>query len=683
LSAQTNIRSLYSPGKNLKVVVGLNPKTGTPFYTLWFGGRPVSKGDLGLKSKEADFSQGFSWVQTRTSSTDQRWKPLWGEVASIRDRHNELVMCLENASGKLNIRFRAFDDGLGFRYEFPEQALRQLDITEEMTEFGMSGDHMAWWLPGDYGSNEHTYSTTRISKIDASWYLKDQENFTQTIPDVHAVETPITMRSAQGTHLSIAEAAVADFPAMQLKVDRRALRFKANLVPTADTTLRSRNTLPFQTPWRVVLTAKNAAGLLDSKLILNLNEPCKIEGDLIWIKPQKYVGIWWEMHVGKSTWDYAGQQDVNASLGLKPSGKHGATTENTKKYMDFAAKHGFDGVLVEGWNHGWENWFNTMREEVFDFKKPYPDFDVAELSRYGAERGVKLILHHETGSAVASYERQMDEAYAFMRQHGVNTVKTGYVGFVLPKGEWHYGQRMVNHYLRVAERTARNKIMLNTHEPIRPSGQHRTWPNWLATEAARGMEFNAWSKGNPPEHETILPFTRLLGGPMDYTPGIFQIHVNQFDPNKKEQVHSTVAKQLALYVTLYSPLQMAADLPENYEKRLDVFEFIKNVPVDWDDTRVLSAAIGDHLAIARRQKGGENWYLGAITDENARSLSLKLDFLKPGKTYEAILYEDGPGAHYKSNPYPVGIRKIRVRKGQALALQLAAGGGCAIEIRGK
>jgi len=683
--AQNSIRSVYSPDKSVKIVVGLTPKTGEPFYTAWFGGKPVSNGKLGLKGKDADFSQGFSWKQTRTAGSDQTWKPVWGEVASIRDRYKELTMYLENAAGKMNIRFRAYNDGIGFRYEFPDQPLKELAVTDEVTQFTMTADHTAWWIPGDWDSNEHVYTTSKISAIDGTPYNTATTPIaTQHIVQMKAVQTPVTMRSANGTHISIAEAGLVDFSALHLETDTKELTFKANLIPSAIPDVKSVNKIPFNTPWRAILLSKDAAGILNSKLILNLNEPCKIKGDLSWIKPQKYVGIWWEMHINKSTWDYAGSQDASSFQGaLQPTGKHGATTENTKKYIDFAAKHGFDGVLVEGWNTGWENWFGKWKDEVFNFTKPYPDYNIDELARYAKEKGVKIIMHHETSAAVPSYERQMNDAYAYMNKHGMNLVKTGYVGRIIPRGEWHDGQWMVNHYVRVAERTAQYKIMLDAHEPVRPSGLHRTWPNWLACEAARGQEFNAWSAGNPPEHETILPFTRLLGGPMDYTPGIFQIHVNQFDPNKKEQVHTTVAKQLALYVTLYSPLQMAADLPENYEKRLDVFQFIKDVPVDWSDTWVLGASIGDYLTIARRQKGTQNWFIGSITDENARDVSIKLNFLQAGKTYEATIYEDGPGADWEKNPYPVNIRKIKVRKGQTIPLKLAAGGGCAISLTTK
>ena len=449
---------------------------------------------------------------------------------------------------------------------------------------------------------------------------------------------------------------------MHLECDPQNLRFKSFLIPSPDSTIKSINTPPFNTPWRAVILAENAGQLIESKLVLNLNEPCKLE-NTDWIHPVKYVGIWWEMHVGKGSWDYSGTQDAqDGNEEVKPHGRHSATTANTKKYIDFASKYGFDGVLVEGWNIGWENWFNKMKDEVFSFTTPYPDYDIIELSRYAKEKGVRLIMHHETSSAVESYERQMPDAYKYMNNFGMNAVKTGYVGKIIPRGEWHDGQWMVNHYVRVAEATADHKIMVNMHEAVRPSGLHRSYPNWLACESSRGNEFNAWSAGNPPEHETILPFTRILGGPMDYTPGIFETRMNTYNPDKTEVVHTTVAKQLALYVTLYSPLQMAADLPENYEKRLDVFQFIRDVPVDWADTKVLDAAVGDHLTIARKDKNSENWFIGSITDENERNVEITLDFLDPGTSYEATIYSDGKDAHWERNPYPVDIVKKPVKK---------------------
>jgi hypothetical protein len=470
---------------------------------------------------------------------------------------------------------------------------------------------------------------------------------------------------------------------MNLAVDRQTFGLSSHLVPDAVGN-KSYMQAPDKTPWRTVVVSDKAADILTSKLILNLNEPSKIK-DASWIKPQKYVGIWWEMHVGKSTWNYADASNIKLAetdwSSLKPNGKHGATTANTKRYIDFAAKHGFDSVLVEGWNVGWEDWFGNWKEGVFDFVTPYPDFNVAELQQYAASKRVKLIMHHETSASVTNYERRMGDAFRFMKRHGYDAVKTGYVGRIIPRGEHHDSQWMVNHYVRVAEETARHQIMLNAHEPVRPTGLHRTYPNWLACEAARGNEFNAWSIGNPPEHETILPFTRLMGGPMDYTPGIFQIKLDHYQPGKKEQVHTTLAKQLALYVTLYSPLQMAADLPENYERFMDAFQFIKDVPVDWDDTRILEAEPGDYLTVARKAKNRDEWYVGAITDERARTSHIPLSHLTPKRWYVATLYTDASDAHWETNPMKYEVRSFLVNDQTTLRIDLAAGGGGAVSLK--
>lgn len=686
LLAQKTARTLVSPGKNAAVTVGLN-KDGEPFYKVTFNGATVVDWSrLGFTTREVDLSRDFTLLRADVTSHNTTWKPVWGEEAEIRDHYNELRYMLgHNKLGSaITIVFRAYDEGIGFRYEFltKDNEGRKITVTDERTEFQMTGDHLSWWIPGDYDSNEHVYTASPLSAINTDPYAAEKSIYTQHIVDRYNVQTPLTMRAKNGTHISIAEAALVDFGALHLQLDPKTLKLKAFLISTSDSLVKSVNTLPFHTPWRAILLSKNAAGLLTNRLILNLNEPCKID-DVSWIKPMKYCGVWWEMHAGKSTWDYAGSQNAGTAQGLQPTGKHGATTSNTKKYIDFAAKNGLGGVLVEGWNVGWEDWFGKMKEEVFDFTKPYPDYDIDEVVRYAREKGVQIIMHHETSAAVPSYERQMDAAYAYMNKYRIPAVKTGYVGKLLPRGEWHDGQWMVNHYVRVAERTAKYHVMLDAHEPVRPSGLHRTYPNWMACEASRGQEFNAWSKGNPPSHECTLPFTRILGGPMDYTPGIFQIEVNQFDPNKKERVHTTVAKQLALYVTLYSPIQMAADLPENYEKRPDVFQFIRDVAVDWDETLILNAEVGDYLSVARREKGKANWFVGSITDETPRDFTLKLDFLEKGKTYEATIYEDGAGAHYETNPYPVNIRKVNVRRGDVLRLKLAASGGAAVSILAK
>ena len=486
------------------------------------------------------------------------------------------------------------------------------------------------------------------------------------------------MKSDNGIYINIFEAAVDNYPVMHLLLDLSTHTFTADLAPNAIGDLAYLQA-PFKSPWRTVIATRDARNILASRMVLNLNEPSKLT-NVSWIKPMKYVGIWWEMHVGKSTWDFAGSQNAQNSGELKATGRHGATTANTKRYIDFAAKHGFDGVLVEGWNVGWEDWFGNWKEEVFDFVTPYPDFDIDEVTRYARSKNVRMIMHHETSGSVSNYERRMDRAYDFMKQHGYNAVKTGYVGRIIPRGEWHDGQAMVNHFNYVPRRAADFKIMVNSHESHRPTGMHRTWPNYIAAESARGNEFNAWSNGNPPAHETILPFTRLMGGPMDYTPGIFEIRMSAYDASKTEQVHTTLAKQLALYVTMYSPLQMAADLPENYEKFPDAFQFIKDVALDWDQTRILEAEPGDYVTIARKAKASGNWFLGAITDENPRRSTVNLDFLEPGKKYRATIYADAKDAHWKDNPQAYAIRTVRVDSKTKLKLELAAGGGTAVAI---
>ncbi len=677
--------SISSPGGNVRIETGLD-EAGRPWYSVRFNEKTVvGKSWLGLDIQEQNFKDGFELVGADTLSYKGSWKPPYGEYAEIEEHYRQLALHLANAEGKkMNLYFKAFDDGIGFRYEIPQQqGLDTLVVMDELSQFQMSADNKAWWIPGDWDSNEHVYTTSKISEIDATPYNEAETPIhTQHIVDVHSVKTPFIQMMDDGTHLLIHEAALWDYPAMHLHIDREKLLFNAQLIPSANAPVKSVNSVPFKTPWRSITLAQDAAGIIRSNLILNLNDPCALE-DVSWIKPQKYVGIWWEMHVGLSTWDMYGSQDMSSATNRMPSGKHGATTENTKRYIDFAAQHGFDAVLVEGWNVGWEDWFGKWMDSVFSFTTPYPDYDINYLSKYAADKGVKIIMHHETSSAVPNYESQMEDAYQFMKDHGMDAVKTGYVGKIIPRGEMHDGQWMVNHYQRVAETAARYKIVVNSHESVRPFGQMRTYPNWWTAEAARGNEFNAWSAGNPPEHETILPFTRIKGGGMDYTPGIFEVRMNTYNPDKTEVVHTTVAKQLALYVTLYSPLQMAADLPQNYEKRLDVFQFIKEVPVDWQDTKVLHAAVGDHLGMARKDKNSDNWWIGSITDEVPRSFDLKLDFLDEGKLYTATIYEDGEDAHWKDNPYPVNIRTVEVKKGDVIKVKLAAGGGTAIGVVAK
>jgi hypothetical protein len=681
-------QTISSPDGKLSLIFTLT-QSGGPAYSLTAGGKTVVKSSrlgIALENKK-DFTDGFTVVKSDTSLFDEIWKPVWGEVKEIRNNYRELAVTLTQAAENnriLVIRFRLFNDGLGFRYEFPEQKeLQYFIVTDELTEFCLTGDHKAFWIPGDYDTNEYTYWHTPLSKVDALQGRKEGEIGVKNIIAKTAVQTPLMMKSADGLYINIHEAALVNYPAMNLFVDTANFTLTSRLVPNAVGSKAFLQT-PCNTPWRTIIVSDKAADILASKLILNLNEPPKFT-DVSWIKPVKYVGIWWEMHVGKSSWNYADVNNVKLDgtdwTKLTPNGRHGATTENTKRYIDFAAKHGFDGVLVEGWDIGWEDWYGNWKENVFDFVTPYPDFNVAELHKYAQSKGVKIIMHHETSASATNYERRMDEAYRFMKQNGYDAVKTGYVGRIIPRGEHHDGQWMVNHYVYVAEKTAQYKICLDAHEPVRPTGLQRTYPNWLACEAARGNEYNAWSKGNNPDHETILPFTRLMGGPMDYTPGIFQIKLDVYNPQKKEQVHTTLVKQMALFVTLYSPLQMAADLPENYEKHLDAFKFIEDVAVDWDDTKIIEAEPGDYLTIARKAKNKEEWYIGAITDENARAAVIPMEYLNKGQKYLATVYMDSPDASWDVNPMAYKIENYIVNSNTILKVNLARGGGAAISVK--
>ncbi|MCF4100253.1 glycoside hydrolase family 97 protein [Gillisia sp. M10.2A] len=680
LSAQ----QLESPSKQIQVEFSLDAK-GTPTYSVTYKGKEVVKtSKMGLSLKEdTALVQGFSLVNKEETNVDETWNPVLGEQSTIRNHYNQASFHLlqKETNRKLDIVFKVYDEGVAFRYEFPsEDAVRYFVVSEENTEFNLTGDHNTFWIPGDFDSQEYVYSESKLSEIDNSKLDLNNGIALKSIESKYRVQSPLMMKSKDGLYLNIFEAAVVNYPVMHLDVNTENFELKSKLVPNAVGDMAYLRT-PSVTPWRTIMVSDDARDIVASKMILNLNEPNKIE-DVSWIKPMKYVGIWWEMHVGKSTWDFAGSQNAQnaASQELVPSGKHGATTENTKRYIDFAAKHGFDGVLVEGWNVGWEDWFGNWKEDVFDFVTPYPDFDLKEVSDYAKSKGVKMIMHHETSASVANYERHLDRAFNLMKEYGYPAVKSGYVGRIIPRGEFHDGQTMVNHFNYVAQRAADYKIMVNSHESVRPTGYSRTYPNYIAAEAARGNEFNAWSSGNDPKHETILPFTRLLGGPMDYTPGIFEIKMSVYDPEKTEQVHTTLAKQLALYVTMYSPLQMAADLPENYEKYLDAFQFIKDVPVDWQDSKYLEAEPGDYLSVARKDKNSESWFLGAITDENARKTEIKLDFLTPGKKYKATIYADGKNADWEKNPKSYAIKTRTVTSKTKLKLELAAGGGAAISI---
>lgn len=665
-----------SPDKNIQLEFWLND-VGVPMYDMMYKGKAVilpSSVGFELKRTMTDealppLKDNLTIISSSQKSSDSKWKPVWGDVKEIRDNYNELNVGLSQKGDnaiQFNIIFKVFDDGVGFRYEFPQQKnLNHFIVSTEKTEFHLTGDHKAFWIPGDYDSNEFSPNVTNLSEVNAEDPKYAANIYAHQFFDKDAVQTPLMLKSKDGLYINIHEAALVNYPAMNLHIDKSNYTLSSVLVPDA---LGNKAYLqaPAKTPWRTIIVSDKATDIIASHTILNLNEPSVIK-DPSWIKPTKYVGVWWEMHVGKASWDSA-------------SGKHGATTANVKRYIDFAAKNGFDGVLVEGWNVGWEDWFGQYKENVFDFVTPYGDFDVKGLHKYAASKKVKLIMHHETSASVTNYERQMDTAYRFMKENGYDAVKTGYVGHIIPRGEHHDGQWMVNHYVRVAKKTASYKIMLDAHEPVRPTGLSRTYPNWLACEAARGMEFNAWSEGNKPQHDVILPFTRFMGGPMDYTPGIFQLELNYWDKNKKETIHTTLAKQLALYVTICSPLQMAADLPEIYEKKMDAFQFIKDVAVDWDDSKYLEAEPGDYITVARKAKGTSNWFLGAITDENARTTSVELNFLDPGKKYNATIYADADDANYATNPAAYKIIKQVVDSKTILNLKLAPGGGCAVSI---
>lgn len=684
LSAQAQSNASFrSPNGNLLASIQMDAN-GVPTYQLLYKNQAViQSGLLGIELKDqSGFTSALSLLETKPIFEKNNWSPIWGEDSTIVNEYRGIICTFEQSNHehkRMQIEFRLFNDGLAFRYLFPNQPnLQHFIIDAEKTSFNLTGDHKTFWIPGDYDTNEYLYYTTKLSEVDARVGAGYQEISTKTPFHPKAVQTPLMMKSANGLYINIHEAALINYPAMQLIVDSLRPILSAHLVPDAVGNKAYLQT-PAKSPWRTILVSDQATEILASRTILNLNEPCAWT-HTDWIKPMKFMGIWWEMHVGKSTWDYAGTMDATPGAVLKPSGKHGATTENTKRYIDFAATHGIDGILVEGWNVGWEDWFGKWKEDVFDFVTPYPDFNMFELQAYAKKKGVQLIMHHETSASVTNYERYLDTAFKLMNQLDYPAVKTGYVGKIIPRGEHHDGQWMVNHYNRVAIKAAAHQIMIDAHEPVRPTGLHRTFPNWLASEAARGNEFNAWSRGNAPEHETILPFTRLMGGPMDYTPGIFKIKMNHYKADRKEQVHTTLAKQLALYVTMYSPLQMAADLPENYQEKLDAFQFIKEVPVDWSRSIILAAEPGDYITIARKAKNKDAWYIGSITDEKARLSNISCQFLTPDKKYLATIYQDGVNADWEKNPESYQINQYIIDQKTALSIQMANGGGYAISI---
>ncbi|WP_395049344.1 glycoside hydrolase family 97 protein [Flavobacterium sp.] len=674
-------QNIQSPSNKISVNFKLTTN-GQPSYSVNYNNKPVIfESTLGIKLKDKPaLDANFEIDNVKNSSFNESWKPVLGEQANIVNHYNELIISLTQKVThlKMNIIFRVFNEGVAFRYDFPKQKdLNYFIISDEVSQFNLTENNKVFWIPGDFDSQEYVYNETLFSDINTQKINLNNGIGVKSIAGKYTIQSPLMMKSPSGLYLNIFEAAVVNYPVMHLDADVINYKLNSHLVPNAIGDKAYLQT-PCVSPWRTIMVSNDARDIVSSKMILNLNEPCKLD-DVSYIKPMKYVGIWWEMHIGKSTWDYAGTQNATNFAGNPiPTGKHGATTENTKRYIDFAAKNGFDGVLVEGWNVGWEDWSGNWKEEVFDFVTPYPDFDLPAITAYAKEKNVKMIMHHETSGSVANYERHLDRALELMKKYNYPAAKSGYVGKIIPRGEFHDGQTMVNHFNFVARRFADYKLMLNSHESSRPTGYSRTYPNYIAAEAARGNEFNGWSDGNPPMHETILPFTRLLGGPMDYTPGIFEIKRSYYDKTRTEQVHTTLAKQLALYVTMYSPLQMAADLPENYERYPDAFQFIKDVAVDWDESKYLEAEPGDYLTIARKTKGKETWFLGAITDENARKSEIKLDFLTKGKKYKAIIYEDAKDADWKNNPIAYKISTVEVTSKSKIKLNLAPGGGTAI-----
>ena len=696
---------LRSPDGELELRFSLSDK-GEPTYALDYKGRAVVlpsrmglelRGDapaleFGAEIQKGGYGEpvslydGFEQCGAVRSEFDETWQPVWGEESSIRNRYNELAITLRQPqSGRqMVVRFRLYDEGVGFRYEFPEQeAMTYFTIREERTQFAMTGDHTAFWIPGDYDTQEYDYTESKLSEIRQLMQQAITPNSSQTPFSPTGVQTALQLKSDDGLYINIHEAALVDYPCMHLDLDDERMVFTSHLTPDAQGWKGYMQT-PCHTPWRTVMVTDDAREILASRLILNLNEPCAIE-DTSWIKPVKYVGVWWEMITGKSDWAYT-QELPSVHLGVtdyaavKPSGRHAANNENVRRYIDFAAEHGFDQVLVEGWNVGWEDWFGHTKDYVFDFVTPYPDFDIEALNKYAHEKGVRLMMHHETSSSVRNYERHLEAAYDLMNRHGYNAVKSGYVGDILPRGEHHYGQWMVNHYLYAVQEAARHHIMVNAHEAVRPTGLCRTWPNLIGNESARGTEYQAFG-GTKPMHVTLLPFTRLQGGPMDYTPGIFSMEVSKLNPANNSHVNATIANQLALYVTLYSPLQMAADVPEHYEQYMDAFRFIKEVAVDWDESRYLLAEPGDLIVIARRAKGTAKWFVGGVTDENRRTAEFSFDFLDPEKSYVATLYADAPDADYRTNPEAYTIRTGKVTAKSKLKVEMAPGGGFALSIR--
>ena len=675
-----------SPNKEISVAFSVNEK-GAPTYQIQYKQKPVIlESSMGFELvKDDNLMEEFKVLDVIYDTKDELWNPVWGEEREIRNHYNEMLVMLQQqkTNRRMNIRFRVFDEGVGFRYEFPQQPdLGHFIVKQERTAFAMTGDHTAHWIPGDYDTQEYDYTTSRLSEIEALFDVAltgnaSQEQFSKT-----GVQTSLMLKSDDGLYINIHEAALLDYPAMHLNLIPKTLTFESWLTPDAVGNM-AYMIVPHNTPWRTIMVSDDARDILASRMTYNLNEPCAID-DTSWIKPMKYVGVWWEMITGKSSWSYT--NDLSAiKLGqinyeeTSPSPTHAANNENVKRYIDFAATHGFDGILVEGWNEGWEDWFGHSKDYVFDFVTPYPDFDVKMLNAYAKEKGVELIMHHETSSSVRNYERHMDKAYQFMKDNGYNAVKSGYVGDIIPRGEHHYSQYIVNHYNYAIKKAADYQIMVNAHEAVRPTGIGRTYPNLVANESARGTEFQAFG-GSKPNHTTILPFTRLIGGPMDYTPGVFEMDISKLNPNNNSHVNTTLANQLGLYVVMYSPLQMAADLPENYERFMDAFQFIKDVAIDWDSSVYLEAEPGEYVTIARKEKGSNDWFVGNSNGYNKRKAVLDLSFLDKNKKYMATIYRDHKNADYKTNPQAYVIESKKVTSQTVLKLLTVPAGGFGIKI---
>ena len=687
-------QQVKSPNGNVVVSFSL-VDNGVPTYQVSYKGKPVIKqsrlgleltpsNNDGIKPEDTNLMNGFKVSNTETSSFKEVWKPVWGETSSILNHYNEMAVSLtqEHPNRTIIVRFRVYNDGMGLRYEFPRQSnLGYFIIKDEHTQFAMAGDHTAWWLPGDYDTQEYETVTSKLSEIRSKMKSAVTDNTSQTTFSDTGVQTSLQMKTSDGLYINLHEAACVNYPTMHLNLDDKNMVFESWLTPDAQGN-KAYMQAPRTTPWRTLIVSDDARDMLSSNLILNLNEPCQYD-DTSWIKPVKYCGVWWEMIVGRKSWNYtdefpAVEIGVTDFSKAKPNGRHGATTAEVKRYIDFAAKNGLDQVLVEGWNIGWEDWFGHSKFKVFDFQTPYPDFDIKALNEYAHSKGVKLMMHHETSASAMNYERYMEDAYKLMNKYGYNSVKSGYVGNIIPRGEHHYGQVMNNHYLHAVTEAAKHKIMVNAHEATRPTGLCRTYPNLIGNESARGTEYEAFGGSNP-DHTVILPFTRLQGGPMDYTPGIFETQLKNWSSNQS-YVHTTLAGQLALYLVMYSPLQMAADLPEHYEKYSDAFQFIKDVAVDWDDSKYIEAEPGDYITVARKAKGTDNWFIGGKCDENGHKAVIKLDFLDKGKTYECTIYSDAADADYEKNPKAYSIIRKQVKRGDVLKINEARGGGFGVSL---